>query len=128
MTYDFKSLSSADFEELTRDLLQAELGFRLESFKAGKDGGIDLRHSKDEGNTLIVQCKHYSDFTTLFQTLKREAVKVKKLNPDRYILSTSVGCNPQQNCRPIIPLFIVIRLFIFERILWTGTSRVISLG
>jgi restriction endonuclease len=96
MSYDFKSLSSADFEELTRDLLQAELGIHLESFKAGKDGGIDLRHSRDEDGSLIVQCKHYSDFNALLQVLKLEVSKVKKLNPNRYILSTSTGCSPQQ--------------------------------
>ena len=96
MSYDFKSLSSADFEELTRDLLQAELDIRLESFKAGKDGGIDLRYSKNDANTLIVQCKHYSDFNSLIQTLKTEVSKVEKLKPIRYILVTSVNCNPQQ--------------------------------
>jgi len=96
MPYDFKSLSSADFEELARDLLQAELGIHLESFKAGRDGGIDLRHSTDEAETLIVQCKHYSNFKSLTQTLKKEAFKVKKLNPTRYILVVSTNCNPQQ--------------------------------
>jgi len=39
--YDFTSLSPAEFEKLTRDLLQKELKIHLESFKAGKDKGID---------------------------------------------------------------------------------------
>jgi hypothetical protein len=41
--YDFTSLSSQDFEELTRDLLQEEWKVWLEAFKTGRDGGIDLR-------------------------------------------------------------------------------------
>ena len=33
-----------DFEELVRDLLQVELGVRLETFASGPDRGIDLRY------------------------------------------------------------------------------------
>ena len=43
--YDFRSLSSQDFEELVRDLLQAEWKVALEAFKAGRDAGIDLRYA-----------------------------------------------------------------------------------
>ena len=59
--YDFKTLSSNDFENCVRDLLQSELGIRLETFKSGRDGGIDLRYSEDQHHTLIVQCKHYAE-------------------------------------------------------------------
>jgi len=41
--YDFRTLSPLDFEELVRDLLQAELQIRLESFSPGRDQGIDFR-------------------------------------------------------------------------------------
>ena len=41
--YNFHTLSPIDFENLVRDLLQVELSIRLESFKNGKDNGIDLR-------------------------------------------------------------------------------------
>ena len=41
--YDFLPLSPLDFEELVRDLLQAELNIRLESFGPGTDKGIDFR-------------------------------------------------------------------------------------
>ncbi len=43
--YDFHQLSSYDLEILTRDLLQAHWGVTIESFKIGKDGGIDLRYA-----------------------------------------------------------------------------------
>src|SRR4051794_23107769 len=59
LLYDFRQLSPADLEELTRDLLQAEWGVRLEAFKTGRDQGIDLRYAPVIGQPTIVQCKHY---------------------------------------------------------------------
>jgi len=58
--YDFRSLSPIDFEVFVRDLLNAELGLKLESFAVGPDGGIDLRDVNDS-KTTIVQCKHRPD-------------------------------------------------------------------
>lgn len=92
--YDFSTLSPYEFEELTRDLLQAEWNIRLESFGQGSDGGIDLRYA--EGDNLIVQCKRYRDFEGLFQILKGELTKVKKLQPSRYIIATSASLSPNQ--------------------------------
>jgi len=37
--YTFHTLSPIDFENIVRDLLQAELSVRLESFKAGRVKG-----------------------------------------------------------------------------------------
>lgn len=85
-SYDFKTLSPIDFEILVRDLLQREFGFTLESFKPGRDGGIDLRRFIGPKNTLIVQCKHYAaaGFAALLRELERiEAPKVAKLKPRR---------------------------------------------
>ena len=50
--YIFHGLSDADFEELARDLLQAKLNLRLESFTQGKDEGTDLLHASRKGNLL----------------------------------------------------------------------------
>ena len=58
--HDFKQLSSRDFEELTRNLLQAEWDVALEMFKTGRDNGIDLRCISGAKGTTIVQCKHYA--------------------------------------------------------------------
>lgn len=93
--YDFKQLSPHDFEQLTRDLIQARDGFILESFKTGRDLGIDFRQARAAGNT-IVQCKHYAGtgLTGLMADLKKEAIKVEKLKPVRYIVVTSVGLTP----------------------------------
>ena len=76
--YDFTTcLSSLDFELLSKDLLEAELGIQLENFREGRDKGIDLRFAPAKGvmhsvfnlanfgatkkpPELIVQCKRYS--------------------------------------------------------------------
>src|SRR5256885_12198435 len=96
-SYDFTTLSPIDFEILVRDLLQREFGFTLESFKPGKDQGIDLRRFIAPRGALIVQCKHYavSGLNALLRDLERdEALKVKKLKPVRYVLATSVALSP----------------------------------
>lgn len=95
--YSFDTLSANEFEILVRDLLQEELGIRLESFKSGRDQGIDLRYAPSKDNSLIIQCKHYvaTGATKLISDLKTiEAPKVKKLSPKRYMVATSVGLNP----------------------------------
>ena len=94
--YDFKALSPQDFEELTRDLLQAEWGVALEAFKTGRDRGIDLRYSSF-GGTTIVQCKHFASSTisNLLSALRNsELPKVQQLQPNRYVVVTSLGLSP----------------------------------
>jgi len=105
--YDFAFLSSFDFEELVRDLLQAELSVTLECFKSGRDGGIDLRYTENEGRNFIVQCKHYSGSSvkTLLQRLRvEEREKVQRLKPSRYVFATSLGLTPR-NKQEILKLF-----------------------
>lgn len=97
--YTFRNLSPLDFELLSRDLLQYKLSLTLESFKPGKDKGIDFRYLTDTNNTLIVQCKHYvaSGFNALYSVLSSsELDKIKALTPKRYILTTSVPLNPDE--------------------------------
>jgi hypothetical protein len=113
--YDFTDcLSALDFELLSKDLLEAELGIQLENFSEGRDKGIDLRYApirsggrtmfnlanigaKRKPSELIVQCKRYSKFSDLKSTLKNEELaKLTKLKPDRYILTTAVSLSPQQ--------------------------------
>jgi hypothetical protein len=102
--YDFLNLSPFDFEELTRDLLQKYYDIYLESFTTGRDGGIDLRYSKEKNNDLIVQCKSYNNYSSLKSNLKKECQKAKTLNPQKYVLSTSVGLTPL-NKDEIIKIF-----------------------
>jgi hypothetical protein len=113
--YDFHQLSPHDLEILARDVLQAHWGVRLESFKTGRDGGIDLRRvGRRDGrielrceeavdirytpgpDDTIVQVKHYlrTGLRGLLRDLKAEAVKVRRLQPRRYVLVTSVPLSP----------------------------------
>jgi hypothetical protein len=95
--YDFKNLSPFEFEDLTRDLLQKHYNVTYESFSNNsKDGGVDFRYSINKLSNVILQCKKYKDVKTLIPVLKREALKVKKLKPKRYILITSLSLNPSQ--------------------------------
>ena len=94
--YDFLILQPNEFENMTRDLLQKREGVFIESFTIGRDGGIDLRFTSPKGKRqVIVQAKRYKDYAKLKNVLKDEVAKVRKLNLDRYILSTSVGLTPE---------------------------------
>lgn len=92
--YDFGILSPAEFEELSRDLLQKRLDIFIESFTSGRDGGIDLRASVNPTSKIIIQAKRHKTWSELRSILAKEAAKVTKLNPSRYILTTSVGLTP----------------------------------
>lgn len=89
--YDFHQLSAYDLEILARDLLQAHWGVTIESFKSGKDGGIDLRYAEGK-EKLVVQVKHFmrTGLNGLLRELKKEAPKAQKLKPSRYVVVTSV--------------------------------------
>ena len=96
--YDFSTLNDKDLEVLVCDLFTREFGVNFQSFKVGKDKGIDLRYSTNNSeNEIIVQVKHYlkSGFNQLVSTLKtQEKEKIDKLCPKRYILVTSIGLSP----------------------------------
>ncbi|MYU28602.1 MULTISPECIES: nSTAND3 domain-containing NTPase [Streptomyces] len=94
---DFSVLSDVEFEELTGDLLGAELNVLVERFAAGADGGIDLRWRID-GQTFIGQCKHYakSSFSQLLKSAEKEVTKLLKLNPTGYKFMTSFDLSPLQ--------------------------------
>ena len=98
--YDFSVLNDKEFEILARDLLQAHLNLHLQSFKVGQDKGIDLRHSRTgNDNDIVVQAKHFlnSGYSQLKSILKREELpKVRKLQPRKYMVVTSVPLSPQQ--------------------------------
>ena len=94
--YNFENLNDKDFELLVRDLLQEELNLTLESYKRGRDKGIDLKYTKPKSDkiNLIVQAKHYikSGYNLLkYKLIKEELIKVRVLNPERYIIATSVS-------------------------------------
>lgn len=95
---DFDSLSDNEFEFLVGDLLGAALQCRFEAFTRGPDGGIDLRHTGTNGETIVIQCKHMTHSTVgqLRSATKREAAKwTKAPRPEYYLYATSKGLTPQ---------------------------------
>jgi len=92
------NLSPPDFEDLCRDILQAETGQRFSAFGAGADGGVDGRHSKGPKSTIL-QCKHYlnSTFSHLKSALKKEVPKIDLLKPSRYVFFTSQSLTPARS-------------------------------
>lgn len=93
--YDFKILQPSEFECLSRDLIQARDGVFIESFTAGKDGGIDFRYAQSKDKTAVIQVKRYATYSTLLSELKKEVKKIQKLKVQRYYISTSVGLIPK---------------------------------
>jgi len=90
--YDFSRLNDKEFEIFCTDLLSARENVRFERFKPGRDGGVDGRYFKSEGDEWILQCKHWVS-TPLEKLVKyieeSERQKVKALSPSRYILAVS---------------------------------------
>ena len=98
MRYDFSNLSALDFEELVHDLLQTAWDVRLELFKPGRDGGVDIR-AHTNGASLVVQCKNFakSTFSNLRAKIRDEELpKIHRLQPNRYVLVTSLPLSVSQ--------------------------------
>jgi hypothetical protein len=95
MPYTFINLSYADFEDLARDLIGAELRIRFEAFAPGPDGGMDGRHAVGK-KTTVLQAKQYagSTFATLNAEMKRARQQIDALKSNRYILATSRQLTP----------------------------------
>jgi len=93
-----ENLSPIDFEDLCRDIAQAETGMRFSAFGPGPDGGIDGRHSMGDG-TVIIQCKHYegSTFASLKAAAKSEIDNLRRLSPKRYLFFTSQSLTPKKS-------------------------------
>ncbi|MEV4637204.1 restriction endonuclease [Actinoplanes sp. NPDC049548] len=96
--FDLARLTDVDFEAVCKDLFEDLLGVRLEIFAPGADQGIDLRHLGSDGHRTVVQCKHWikAGRAALIRHLaQHEAAKVRRLDPARYVLATSVDLTPQ---------------------------------
>jgi energy-coupling factor transporter ATP-binding protein EcfA2 len=98
--YNFSTLNDKEFEQISKDLLNAKFKLELQDFRIGKDKGTDLRFSTSENdNSIVVQVKHYigSEFAQLKHTLlSKELLKVQNLKPNRYIIVTSLSLSATQ--------------------------------
>ncbi|HCH7988379.1 TPA: hypothetical protein NHU23_004328 [Citrobacter freundii] len=95
--YNFNVLNDKEFEKLAIELISHQVNLLVERFTLGRDQGIDGRFYSPSGGTVIIQAKHYAGtgLNGLLWKLKNDELpKIKKLNPSRYILVTSVGLTP----------------------------------
>ena len=92
--FNLNNLSSYDFELLCRDIMKKKLGLDTElfTFKAGKDGGIDICSLEIDSPKVMIQAKHYigSKFSDLKKVINNEKEKVQNVNPKNYYLITSL--------------------------------------
>ncbi|HID99038.1 MAG TPA: hypothetical protein EYP59_01955 [Thiotrichaceae bacterium] len=91
--YNFSSLNDKEFESLSTDILSCHFGQHVERFKAGQDKDVDGRFYSSPNIEVIIQCKHWlkSGIATLLRNLEnKEAEKVRKINPKRYVFVTSL--------------------------------------
>ncbi|MFE4259586.1 restriction endonuclease [Streptomyces sp. NPDC056883] len=106
MTRNYADLSPHDFELLVRDLLQAEFGVRMETFPAGRDGGVDVRLHHGGEDSVIIQCKHSPgrSFAQIRSQLQLEARKIGRRFSCRYMLATSASLT-RANKREVVQMF-----------------------
>lgn len=106
--YDFENLlSPLDFEHLIKDLLSRELSIELNAFAEGKDSGVDLRYSKNNDSTIVVQCKRAKYIGK--ELLEEEAKKVKKISPEKYyfVVSCDLSVNKYDQIKNIFGEWII---------------------
>lgn len=88
--------NTTEFEDFGCNVVQIREGIILEKFLKNHDKGCDGRYFA-KGNKIIVQCKRYTTFANLYYEIKNiEILKIKKLNPQRYILVLSLDLSVNQ--------------------------------
>lgn len=102
--FNFQNLNPTEFEVLSKDILELETGEKYRTYTTGKDGGIDIG-SYEHDNTFA-QVKHTmrTTFSTLITSLKKELIKVKRIQPKEYYLFISTRLTPS-NTNEIYELF-----------------------
>lgn len=103
--FNYKNLSSYDFEVLALDIMQRILGVNLYRYAPGRDGGIDLCDDIRTHN-IVVQCKRFSQFSDLKRILKTEKIKLDNLNPrpNKYYVFTSLALTTTQK-KQVLDIF-----------------------
>lgn len=100
MKYDLSLLTDIEFQTLINKIVQKKYSDKtVQEFCEGRDGGIDGLVTLSQNTRLIIQSKHY--LKTGYNGLKghirdKELSKIIKLNPDEYILATSVDLSARE--------------------------------
>ena len=90
-SYDFnEKLDWKSFQVLAVEIVQYRENIQFQTFRDGRDKGADGLWFDDK-KKIILQAKRYKNFSDLYRQLKiAELEKVRRLNPDRYILVVSL--------------------------------------
>ncbi len=103
--FNMRNLNWQEFESLAKDVCNSMLNEEFTRYKVGKDGGIDLKSHKDG---IIVQCKHYADYSNFIRTLRKEVKNVRNLSGEgilkEYFVFTSLELS-KVNRKEIFELF-----------------------
>lgn len=104
--YDFHALLDPyDYQKLVCSVLQVREGINFEVYKEGRDQGLDGSYCSGGGRTVVQAKRYRTSFSKLKHMLKTsELPKVKKLNPERYILAISMDFSPQEK-EALVELF-----------------------
>lgn len=96
--YDFHHIFEAyEFQDFARDMIQVREKKSFESFREGRDLGIDSRCIGPDGTCTVLQAKRWENTSVMhWKKLEQEREKVRKLNPDRYILVLTQDLTPVQ--------------------------------
>ncbi|KJD42214.1 hypothetical protein [Paenibacillus terrae] len=104
--YDFHALlDDVEFEALAIDIVRVRENLEpnvIRRYPKGRDGGID-GYKYTDGTVIQAKC-YKNDYNVLYNSLKKEVIKVRKLQPPRYILVTSVKLS-RENQEEIMDLF-----------------------
>lgn len=95
--YDFnEKLDWKSFQTLACEIVQYREKIHFQTFRDGKDKGIDGLWFWEEKN-IVLQAKRYKKFADLYRVLKdNELPKIKNLDPKRYILVVSSSLSEQE--------------------------------
>ncbi len=92
--YDFNELlSDKEFQTFAAEVIEVRENIKIYVNPMGPDKGIDFY---DANHKIMGQVKLRRTFSSLKSSLKEEFIKVKKENPERYILVTSLSLNKNQ--------------------------------
>ncbi len=92
----YDAFSWIDFERFSRDIIQKREEIPFELTKIGKDKGIDFKH-KTNKVFIVGQAKKRKYYKDFIRDLKHEELeKVKRLKPDRYIITTTLSLSNSQ--------------------------------
>ncbi len=93
--FNYSNLSSKDFENICKDILEKQLDIKLRTFANGPDGGIDIKGFIS--NDIIGQGKLYLNQSTTqaVDNVKKELVKIKKIDPKKYFIFVGRELTPK---------------------------------